>query len=115
MSSVSVLTFLRLAAVPRLIYCCNYSVYLGTDGRENTVPLLLLNCCSADRAENTVPLLLFAGRCLATAAVQSLISRSRPSNESVCHNTVSQYNNLRDDDGPVWPKHIVNYMKAWAK
>jgi hypothetical protein len=39
------------------------------DHTENTVLLLLFNCCLEDRTENTIPLLLFAGHYLAIAAV----------------------------------------------
>jgi hypothetical protein len=62
--------------------CIGYNC-LGTDRTENTVPLLLFNCCLAGCAES-IPL-LFAGRCLATAAVQSPIARSPPSSGSTCH------------------------------
>jgi hypothetical protein len=50
------------------------------DRTENAVLLLLINYCLADSAKNTIPLLLIAGRCLATAAVQS------PGNGSTRHN-----------------------------
>jgi hypothetical protein len=51
----------------------------------NAHRLSCLKHFSTYRTENTIPL-LFAGRCLATAAVQSPISRSQPSNESTCRN-----------------------------
>jgi hypothetical protein len=43
-----------------------------------------------DGTENTVPL-LFAARYLGTTAVQSLISRSPPSNESTCFGFLGEF------------------------
>jgi hypothetical protein len=71
---------------------------MGMDQIENTVSLLLFNYCLAYRAENTTPLLLFAGRCLATAAVQSPISRSPSNNWSTCHNII-----MRGELYSSWP------------
>jgi hypothetical protein len=65
-----------------LLSCLYHS---GKDRTENTVPVLVVNCCLADRAENTIPL-LFADRCLATAAVQSPTSWLPPSYGPTCHN-----------------------------
>jgi hypothetical protein len=42
--------------------------------KRNIVPLLLFNCCLADRAENVIPL-LFAGRCTAAYLVVAAYQR----------------------------------------
>jgi hypothetical protein len=65
-----------------------HNQHLGKDRTENTVPVLVFNCCLADRVENITPL-LSADSCLARTAVQSPISRSPPSNGSTCHNTAT--------------------------
>jgi hypothetical protein len=89
MSSAFVLTFLPAGDCPtnNLLLQLSCLQHLCTDCTENTVSLLLFSCFLADRSENTV-LLLFTGHCLATAAVQSPISWSLPSNGSTCHNIV---------------------------
>jgi hypothetical protein len=43
------------------------------DCTENAVPLLLFDCCLANHPENAIP--LFAGCCLATAAVYATVYR----------------------------------------
>jgi hypothetical protein len=72
----------RPATDSQLTHCSSCLAYIGT------LNLLLFICCLAKHAENIIPLLLFAGRCLATTAVQSSISRSSPSNGSTCHNII---------------------------
>jgi hypothetical protein len=91
MSSASVLTFLPAGDCPTTNSLLQLSCeqHLGTDRRENIIPLLLFNCCLVDHTVNTIPLLLCVGCCLATAAVQSPISRSPPSNGSTCNNMTS--------------------------
>lgn len=44
------------------------------DCTENTVSLMLFNCCLVNNPENTIPL-LFAGLCLAMAAVHATVYR----------------------------------------
>jgi hypothetical protein len=88
MSSASMLKFLLAGNCPTtnslLQLSCLY--HLGMDSTENTIPLLLFNCCLADRAENNIPLLFFACHCLAMVTVQSPIKQSPPNNEPTRHN-----------------------------
>jgi hypothetical protein len=52
---------------------------------DSSFQLSFLQHLGTDRTESTIPLSLFAGRCLATFAVQWLISQSASCNGSTCH------------------------------
>jgi hypothetical protein len=60
------------------LYCSSQLILLITSRhgpRSKHCLLFYFNFCLADLVENTIPLLLFAGRCLETVSVQSLIPR----------------------------------------
>jgi hypothetical protein len=79
----SSLTHSTTLTITELILDLFSSKYLGADRTENTVPLLLFNCCLAERAENTIRL-LFAGHYIAMTIVLFVLL-SLPSNGYIFH------------------------------